>query len=429
MPVTYPSDSSSDSDSIISTTSSSGTSTDNEKVSKPKQQWETFEDSETQEQEIKPSSFSDRPPLPPPRSALQLISNDSHSSDSLRNKSPTPVDLPIDSPPVSTNPFLEFETDADSAAIESELNFNTVESRLDKEGALRPSGGMGESENDLLRPSSPFESLHLNHPDRPASPFDDFSSSIARALLDNSQRMSPDDPRAADTLANTSQDLFKTSDDEGDFILANKAAEPDTIAPESTLDLLPVTTTPGLSTQNVNTELPRSSALVNLKNDSTATSNAHNVHVSSSAPNLLPAQAPQNSFHTMSGNMHTNAYFHSYRNSKYDSRQLKRPAGPRSPKFAQHIQLSFPQVPLNSQGSPSKRPPPRPQPYSGPQVTQFREQFQKGQSANNKDPMTDPMLQRLPSLGSFNPFGNLLGDGGMEAYVSGPSSSKETPIV
>ena len=376
---------------------------------------------------MKPASLSDRPRLPPPRSAIQL-SNDSHSHDSLRNNSLTPVDLPIDSPPNGGNPFLEFETDGDPAAIESELTFNTVESSLDKEGVLRPSSGMGERENDLVRPSSPFESLHLNHPDRPVSPFDDFSSSIARTLLDSSQRLSPDDPRAANTLANTSQELFKTSDDEGDLIMVNKAAEPETITPESTLDLLAMTT-PGLSTQNVNTELPRSSALVHLKNDSATTSNAHNVHVSSSAPNLLPAQVPQNSVHTMSGNMHTNAYFRGYQNSKYDSRQLRRPSGPRSPKFAQHIPLSFPQVPLISHGSSSKRPPTRPQPYSGAQVSQFREQFQKGHLTNKTDSLMDPMLQRLPSLGSFNPFGDLLGDGGMEAYVSGPSSSKETPIV
>ena len=32
--------------------------------------------------------------------------------------------------------------------------------------------------------------------------------------------------------------------------------------------------------------------------------------------------------------------------------------------------------------------------------------------------VSDPMLQRLPSLGAFDPFGDILGDGGLKTNVN-----------
>ena len=297
----------------------------------------------------------------------------------------------MDSPP-NTNPFLDFDYEADNA--QSELSFNLIESDLDR------------GERSAVRPS-PFESLHLSA--RPHSPFDDFSTSVGQALLDNSQKLDSNDPSAANTLVNAGQELAKIEEEEANengVILANSTAlESEPTLPEP---LIPTTTTTsGVPTQEAITELSRSTMQVNkdaVANLSPAVASAHGFHPSYSTPNIQ--------FHT-SGTYPNYApptnpfYTYGYQHMTYDSKHLKRPSGPRSPKFAQDIQLSFPQVPLNCQKN-KRPPPPKPEPYSRPQVKD---------QAVDKD---DPMFQRLPSLGEFN-FDSLL-EGGMEAYVK-PSNS------
>ena len=86
----------------------------------------------------------------------------------------------------------------------------------------------------------------------------------------------------------------------------------------------------------------------------------------------------------------------------------------------------------------AKRPPPqKPEPYSGKmpvakgtkqqQLEQNRNELQALYSSDSSSGaftrkedkrVSDPMLQRLPILGAFDPFGDILGEGGMTAYMN-----------
>lgn len=379
----------SDTDSV-SSASSSGSSSGNSVPIQTKQirQWETFDNLDKQ-----------RPPLPPPRAELeqQLLEIPREN----RNRSLTPVDEPIDSPSDTTNPFRNFDFEApNQEQSTTELSFNLVESDLDR-GGLRP------NENG----PSPFESLHLST--RAQSPFDDFSSSIGQALMDNSTKL---DPLATNAMTNTGQELAKTTEednDKGDLILENSVG----IIQPMVQPLVP-TTTLAAPTQAIPTEMLRTHT--NLRNDSAPTISSAvatasiGYYTSASAPNFHQLQ-PTNMYSTYA--QYPGYYYqaYGYQNMTYTSKNLKRPSGPRAPKFAQDIPLSIPQVPLNTQRK--RPPPPRPQPYSGAQV---------GKPQNTSD--EDPMLQRLDSIGEFNPFQSLLAAEDMEAYVQ-RNTSNETPLV
>lgn len=395
-------DSSSDSDSILSTTSSSGLS-NNGKSHQTKQQWETFNDRDSQDQLIQPGLLSERPPIPPPRSELELLEH-TDSYENLRNKSNTPVDLPVNSPsPENTNPFSKFETESDDVILES--------------GSKPFNSSLFESRDNGLRQASPFESLHLNHPDRPTSPFADFSSSIAKALLD---KLDPDeDPQATHPIVNTSHDLCKSDEEVDDLIMVNRSFEVDT--PTQPTQYSAPILSEGVATQNAMMGEQKRTSKTDLKSNSSASSKFNSIHISNSSPAFLPTRIPLNHSHTLLGSTSSPVYVQGYQNSLYETRE-RRPSGPRSPNFPQVIPLTF-----NSRGFPSKKPPPRPQPYSGDQATQLREQLQKRPTTNNPSP--DPMLQRLPSLGSFNPFKDLIGEGGMEEYVSKQGSNRSSPLV
>ncbi len=362
----------------------------------PQPHWETFDDLDTQ-------CPPPLPPPPPPRAELQ------QSLETLETgleQSTTPVNLLSESLG-SSNPFGDFDYEAspDESQIQSELVFNVTESNLDN-------GRAGTSEVDSRNQPSPFESLHLDA--RPVSPFDDFSSSVAQALRDNSQIF--EDPSAANALINTSLDLSTViEEDENNMILSNASALIET-SPELPQPLIPTTTTAS-TTQDIATELIRSQVEMNMRKGSapvisSAIASPYGYRESSSAPDFQMQASGTQGTHTQNSSPF---YNYGYQHMTYTSKDLKRPAGPRSPKFAQDIPLSIPQVPLNYQ---KKRlpPPPKPQPYSRAQATQ---------SGVNKD---DPMLQRLSSIGEFNPFQSLLGDVGMEDYVK-RNANKETPLV
>lgn len=341
------------------------------------QQWETFDDLDTQ-----------RPPLPPPRTELlPSIGQDDP---------PAAEKLLTGSTGSSNNPFRDFDYEAKEDG-QSELNFNVIESNLDRGGARS---------NDIA--PSPFESLHLS--ERPQSPFDDFSSSVAQALKDNSENTQD----VSSVLSNTSQDLSKIVEEEdNDLILANSAALEET---SPTVTMLPtplVPTTTAAPTQDIATDLLRAPGQRKMSAPSTMSSaiaNSHTAfHPSASAP-VFPLQQPSSASYTHYSNPF---YNYGYQQMTYSSKNLPRPSGPRSPKFAQEVPLSIPQVPLNYN---KKRPPPppRPQPYS-----------RARDDSANKD---DPLLQRLASIGEFNPFESLLGSGGMEAYVK-TSTGNDSPLV
>ena len=100
----------------------------------------------------------------------------------------------------------------------------------------------------------------------------------------------------------------------------------------------------------------------------------------------------------------------------------EKPAGPRPPNYIQNFPVRGSGV---SSSSPSelshKRPPTKPQPYSGSytsQVPTTNNTDARVVVLRKRDSSTPFIQQRLPSLGSFDPFGELLGsDAGMASYV------------
>ena len=350
-----------ESDSTVSTTSSSGVNTD----SNPTQAWEKFDDDDDK---IDMTSPSNRPPVPIPRSAL--FSEASQSSNSL-------------------NPF---ESDLDS---------------------------------------------------RPRSPFDDsFSSSVAQTL---SEKANVEESLAARTLTSTSRDIFKIIEEDEEQQETQKDGE---VFPEP---LIP-TSSAAMATTNLTTSQARNPPQISV----TTGGVTNPMHISASAPNLPLNYGIQN--HHFGGyqqqhntfNPHNPFITLDYRGVPL-SNLGTRPSGPRSPK----CERKWPKFVPSEQGpvvysnnvalqAGAKRPPPqKPEPYSGKmsipqastqqQLEQNRNKLQalyasgsgSGTGAEMEDRrVSDPMqLQRLPSLGAFDPFGDILGDGGLKAYMNSKESS------
>ena len=335
--------------------------------STPSRAWERFDDDEDT-CTLDMTSPSDRPPIPPPRSALS--SETSNSSNSL-------------------NPF---ESDLDA---------------------------------------------------RPRSPFDDsFSSSIAQTL---SEKASVEQSLAARTLAGTSRDIFKIIEEE----------EAETEKNNQTNDVMPEplnpTSSPSLVTTNVTTSQTRNvdPPQVSL----TIGGVPHPIHASSSAPNLPIDYGTYNN--QLSGYGQQTTFLHNtnpfytldYRGVPLNNIGV-RPSGPRSPK----CERKWPQFASSHegtlvysnngaiQGGVKRAPPQKPEPYSGrmsvgqstqQDLQQNRSELQALYSSDcsgagrrkEEKRSSDPMLQRLPSIGAFDPFGDILGDGGLKAYINNESTS------
>ena len=352
-----------ESDSAVSTTSSSGVNTD----STPARAWERFDDDdETCTLDL--TSPSNRPPIPPPRSSL--FSETSSSSNSL-------------------NPF---ESDLDS---------------------------------------------------RPRSPFDDsFSSSVAQTL---SEKANVEESLAARTLSHTSREILKVIEEEDEDAQQN-GKESDTMMPKP---LIP-TSSSAMVTTNVTTSQARNPPQVSFTID--GVTNA--IPATASAPNL-PSYAIHDANPFSGHNQQPQSAFHHNGNNPFYTVDYKgiplsnigaRPSGPRSPKG----ELRWPQFTSHQgtlvftnnvaiQGG-GKRPPPRkPEPYSGrmplnqtkqQQLEHNRSELQElyssdssGGSRKDGKRSSDPMLQRLPSIGVFDPFGDILGEGGLKAYMNTESPS------
>ena len=349
-----------ESDSTVSTTSSSGVNTD----SNPTRAWERFDDEDDKLDTI--ISPSNRPPIPPPRS--ELYSEKSQSSNSL-------------------NPF---ESDLDSRA---------------------------------------------------RSPFDDsFSSSVAQT---SSEKANIEESLATSTLNSASRDIFKIIEEEEQEAQLNSSPQKSGI-PEP---LIP-TSSAAMATTNWTTSQARNPPQVSL----TVGGVANPMHVSASAPNFPLNYGIQN--HHFGGYQQQQNTFNPHNPFMLDYRGVPlnnlgtRPSGPRSPKCERKWPrfVSSEQGPIvyaNNgaiQGGAKKLPPQKPEPYSGKmpisqtsiqqQLEQNRSELQalytsdSGTSAGMEDRrVSDPMLQRLPSLGAFDPFGDILGDGGLQAYINKESSS------
>lgn len=347
--------------STVSTTSSSGVTTDGD----PTRNWETFDEDD--------KTTDARPPLPPPRSEL----------DNLQ-------------PSTSRNPFRRSDSETDEKSA----------------------------------------------PSRPKSPFEDFSSSIAQTLFDNSQKLTGDDPHAASTYANMSKDLLKTIEEEKESTGAD-----DDVVFVSTAPLVPTTTTSAASvvTSNEETTIVRGSRLQNHR--------ASPIQQSSSSPDLLQMDPQPLQPVVLQNPSAPNYYAGPFSNSSPSFPLVRRPAGPRSPKFAQQLdqfsQNQQAQIVANSsprtwrQNHSAVRPPPfKPPPYTGGGVSMYanRQQMQSqqlqafysnpplhSQTNNNNssvgdnspqingvyngerhDSLTRLMMQRLPSLGEFDPLKDYL---------------------
>ena len=328
--------------------------------SNPTQAWERFDDDD--DDKIDLPSPSNRPPVPPPRS--ELYSETSQSSNSL-------------------NPF---ESDLDS---------------------------------------------------RPRSPFDDsFSSSVAQTL---SEKANVEESLTARTLTNTSRDIFKIIEEEEEQeTQKNGDAVPEPLVPTSSA---------AVATTNLTTSQARNPPQVS------GGIAANPMHVSASAPNFPLNYGIQNhhfsayqqQFNTF--NPHNPFVTLDYRGIPLNNLGT-RPSGPRSPK----CERKWPRFVPSEQGpvvyannmalqrGPKRPPPQKPEPYSGKMpVSQTTVQQQLVQNRNELQALyssgsgastgmegrkpSDPMLQRLPSLGAFDPFGDLLGDGGLKAYINSKESS------
>lgn len=351
-----------ESDSAVSTTSSSGVNTD----STPARVWERFDDDDDS-CTIDVTSPSNRPPIPPPRSAL--FSETSNSSNSL-------------------NPF---ETDLDS---------------------------------------------------RPRSPFDDsFSSSVAQTL---SEKANVEESLTARTLTSMSRDIFKIIEEEEVEIEIEMNGENE----ESRSEPLVRTSSPALVTTNMTTSQARNSPQASL----TVGGVVQPIHNSASAPTLSTTtnnygmhNNPFGGYSQQSATIahNTNPFYTlDYRGVPLNNIGV-RPSGPRSPK----CERKWPQFKSSHEGTlvyvnnvamkggAKRAPPQKPQPYSGrmpiDQTTQQQLEHNKSElqalyssdcsgGVNRREDKrsSDPTLQRLPSIGVFDPFGDILGEGGLQAYMN-----------
>ena len=392
----------------VSTASSSDQDSDMQNSSvppsvNPQRDWEKFDEEEA-------SVLNDRPPLPPPRSELESLYNSTEPS-RLQSSSP-PVKFVIDGPPVeniSTNPFAA----SDNASSQS----------------------------------------------RSRSPLENFSSSIAEALIHNSEDKLAEDPTSASTLATTGRELFETIQEQcgGEAVvvesfdsevsssstpvlkpsvsasdsssctvsLSQSASTPASLSTIGTTSLFnPVST--GSPTSDVSTAQVRTHINTIVPNPPRHRSSSINRRIHSTS--VLRPIPQEGTFNADSIANHTNPFFSGSVNAGNYPALIplpQKPSGPRSPSYVQNFPLPGSSRPGSH--SPGVRrggkPPVKPPPYSG--DCQWNQQV----NGNNSNAGTNEVVlrrqasttfqpQRLPSLGEFDPFGDLFSsDGEMTGYV------------
>ena len=378
--------------------STASLSSSDEQTSSPpladQQVWEKFDDFD--DELAGPSSSLDRPPLPPPRSELEKLYN-------------TPVQPGTDQ----------------SCTVELTIG----------------SSGVKTSTN-------PFEGPDAAPP-RPKSPFEDFSSSIAEALISNSEQKKTEDPTSATALATTGKELFDNIQEEKDDKTILKSLD-SKVSSTITPFLQPDVTTASVSIISAPSQssLPSTSVhgstgpLINPASSGSATSEVSTAQLrTNQQPMSLSARHRSNSFSRQQNALrpipqegtfsadsiasNTNPFYCGSVNAG-NYPQLtplsQKPCGPRSPSYVQNFPLpsSNKACTVNSQRR-SGLPPPKPQPYTG--ECQWSQQEDQGNiSSRGNDVMLrgrqTSVVQRLPSLGNFDPFGDFLStEGGMAGYV------------
>lgn len=347
------------------------------------QAWEKFDDFD--DELAGPSSSLDRPPLPPPRSELERLYN-------------TPLQPATDQSLAIGNPTVKAST-------------------------------------------NPFEAPDVAPP-RPKSPFEDFSSSIAEALISNSEQKKTEDPASATALATAGKELFETIQEEKDGKTVLESLDSQ-VSNTMTPFLQPDVTTASVSTpfqSSLQTSSgigplvnPASSGSVTsevktaqLRTNQQAVSTRHHSNILSRQQNALRPIPQEGTFSADSIASNTNPFYCGSVNAG-NYPQLtplsQKPCGPRSPSYVQNFPLPSSNKPCTVSNRRSGQPPPKPQPYTG--ECQWSQRGDQGNTSSNGNDValrgrqnSAFMVQRLPSLGNFDPFGDFLStEGGMTGYV------------
>ena len=330
--------------------------------------WEQFDEED--------ESLTLRPRLPPPRSELEEF------DESLTVTTPVDfvIDSPSPSPQPSLNPFAELESDRTASK----------------------------------------------------SPLEDFSSSIAEALINNSEQRLMEDPTSASALVDTGKKLFETIQEETPHILDSLSdldseilSSSATIVTESNFPCHPT------SKGSVTTAATTTQARTNLINFS------HNPHLRTASSSKVqhPTQSvlrpiPQEgTFSLDSIASNTNPFYSGSVNAgNYPplTPLTQRPSGPRSPSFVQDYDIHVTRENGHNVIQRLRKLPPKPQPYSGdyhPSQPPENQALSSNFNSSNDEAILRRQnsafkVQRLPSLGVFDPFGDLLhNEGGMAGYV------------
>lgn len=373
----------------------------------PRPSWEKFDE------------VDGAPPLPPPRSELEEFSN-------VRVKTPS----------------------------ETKVEFVVVE---------------GSSPNLSPQPSpNPFEPVESSP--RSKSPLDDSSISIAlRGSLENLTK----DSEAASAFAKTGKEKWETFEGSNSSltILDSEVKVSESVA----TDVLPpvpttstTTSTPSVGTLPLNNTAPslhRSpttqtnspSVLLSPVSSGATTTETHTLQARTnlfnsphSSPHLSHSRTstlsrshyavsssilrpiPQEG--VVSADFITNPFYSGSINAGDYPALIKlqnKPAGPRSPKYVQTLPLSGSPAACTAPKLQPKSQPPKPMPYSG-EYSHVQSMASRNQNTNNaapsrRDSVIPFMVQRLPSLGVFDPFGDLL-DSEDEQSVSVDNPSDMTVL-
>lgn len=348
-------------------------------------EWERFDE------EPDPNSSGDTPPLPPPRSELELypaqLRDEQSSSPSVELiiESPTP----LASTQASTNPFQE------------EVSFQPEVSRS-------------------------------------RSPIEDFSSSIAEALINNSEQKQADDPVSASALASAGKDLFETMQEESDVLESLDSQVSSSVTPvllptmsvsDSSIvsqlsgsisgDVGPPPTSSGSATSNVSTTQLRTNLHpMNSRQRLNSMNRQQNVSILRPIPQegtFSPDSIASNTNPFYSGSINAGNY-------PQLTPLSQKPSGPRAPSYVQDLPLPGTSRAATGSGHANHRrpeqPPPKPQPYSGECQWSHRHTSSGNGVVRRHRQNSAFLVQRLPSLGEFDPFGDILNnDAGMAGYV------------
>lgn len=285
---------------------------------------------------------------------------------------------------------------------------------------------------------------------RPKSPFEDFSSSIAEALISNSEQK--EDAVSASALATAGKELFETIEEEADeetvlesfdCLVSSSAATPvlqpeATVEPASSSSAVPQLTpmavstssgpiSTGSSTSDVSTTQHRTN--LNSINNRARSNSMNRQHFTTSILRPIPHEG---TFSADKIARNTNPFYSGSINAgKYPKLTplSQRPTGPRSPSYVQNFPLpgSSGTTTSNSHRQPGRPPPPKPQPYSG--ECQWSQQHSSSNNVvmRHRQNSAAFMVQRLPSLGEFDPFAGFLSSGTGDGFIL--ENSNSSPLV